>query len=169
MNSPSRQWRLGEFPPKAAEGVTTLAVPSPRLTCRFGRFAAERHWRSLTPLPCSYQVKGDSPRHGRGKILLYISFQRGSWRSPFVSPTGSPVHKLKFRRAQPRGIFPSLRVILAPARLTRPRTAWEFAKLPFRSRETAVLAAYSHPSLKIPERPLRRNFPVLPGHGPRNG
>ena len=108
MNSPSRHWRLGEFPPKAAEGVTTLVVPSPRLTCRLGscapvgRVQDRRSWQRRPvrgraplalahPLPCSYQAKGDSPRHGRGKILLYISFQRGSWRSPFETPTGRKV------------------------------------------------------------------------------
>ena len=37
------------------------------------------------------------------------------------------------------GIFLSLRVILAPARLTRPRTAWEFAKLPFCSTKPRFL------------------------------
>ena len=68
---------------------------------------------------------------------------------------------LKSRRAKPRGIFLSLRVILAPARLTRPRTAWEFAKLPFRSRETAVLAAYSHP-LKSRRTECRGIFPPCP-------
>ena len=85
-----------------------VAVPSPRLAYRLGscapvgRVQDRRSWQRRPvrgraplalahPLPCSYQGKGDSPRHGRGKILLYISFQRGSWRSPFVSPTGKKV------------------------------------------------------------------------------
>ena len=61
---------LREVPPKAAEGVIKGADSfvggggtggggrgifprgsHPRLACRLGRFAAERHWRSLTPLP----------------------------------------------------------------------------------------------------------------------
>ena len=36
-------------------GGSTLGEAHPRLACRLGRFAAERHRRSLTPLPRPYQ------------------------------------------------------------------------------------------------------------------
>ena len=98
-------WFCGDLP---AGPERVAAVPSPRLAYRLGscapmgRVQDRRSWQRRPvrgrappalahPLPCSYQAKGDSPRHGRGKILLYISFQRGSWRSPFVSPTGRKV------------------------------------------------------------------------------
>ncbi len=98
-------WFCGDLP---AGPERVAAVPSPRLAYRLGscapvgRVQDRRSWQRRPvrgraplalahPLPCSYQAKGDSPRHGRGKILLYISFQRGSWRSLFVSPTGKKV------------------------------------------------------------------------------
>ena len=122
-----------------------------------------------------------------GSAALTTFCGKGQGRSFFSAACS---FRTKSRRAKPRGIFLVLtsqvalratysvkkpwrafcaRVILAPARLTRPRTAWKFAKLPFHLRETAVLAAYSHPSLKIPAGAAQRNFPVLPGHGPRSG
>ena len=51
----------------------------------------------------------------------------------------------------------NLRVKLRKAQLTRPRTAWEFEKLPFRSRETALLAAL----IDLPGNPLAPG-PTLP-------
>ena len=41
-------------------------------------------------------------------------------------------------------------------------------KTPILLRKTALLAAYPYPSLKIPAGEAQRDFPVLPGHGPRS-
>ena len=66
-------------------------------------------------------------------------------QSPYKIPAGKAQRDFlvlsghRPRRAKPRGILLSLRVILAYARLTRPRTAWEFAKLPFCSAKPRFL------------------------------
>ena len=112
--------------------------------------------RLLRLLPC---------KRGRDASAALTTFcGKGQGRSFFSAACS---FRTKSRRAKPRGIFLVLtsqvalratysvkkpwrafcaRVILAPARLTRPRTAWEFPKLPFRLRKTAVLAAYSRPT-----------------------
>ena len=80
---------------------------------------------------------------------------------------------LKFRRAKPRGIFPSPRVILAYARLTRQEPLGSLQNSHFasqnrascagrkRGRVSCTLRSLTHGhKTKIPERPLWRNFPV---------
>ena len=80
-----------------------------RLACRLGRFAVERHWRSLTPLPLiSFVVRGNLAATGGG-ILFFFS-QGGlwpPWESPFfrrkpseVPPQAAEGVRVKFRFAQ---------------------------------------------------------------------
>ena len=55
----------------------------PRLGCRLGRFAAERHWRSLTPSRC-YSLHGMRPcRNGRGNFIFSQGGRGPPWESPF--------------------------------------------------------------------------------------
>ena len=84
--------------------------------------------RLLRLLPC---------KRGRDASAALTTFcGKGQGRSFFSAACSL---RTKPRRAKPRGILLSLRVILAPARLTRPRTAWEFAKLPFCSAKPRFL------------------------------
>ena len=71
-------------PQRDAGGGFLLRGPHPRLACRLGRFAAERYWRSLTPLPLiSFVVRGNLAATGGG-ILFFFS-QGGLW-PPWESP-----------------------------------------------------------------------------------
>ena len=95
---------------------------------------------------------GPPPPMGEASLGSPIGAQlSGGERSAPTEPVGETVSRLRRDGGSTSQV--ALRATYSP------RTAWEFAKLPFRLRETALLAAYSHPSLKIPERPLRRDFP----------
>ena len=94
-----KTWFLGLFfialgqESRAGRGFF-LDSPHPRLACRLGRFAPERHWRSLTPPPL--HIPWRKPLafwHRRGETILYISFQRGL--SPPLTPPFSQQARAK--------------------------------------------------------------------------
>ena len=139
----SRDWSPpgGEVSSQRDDGGGFLSRGShPRLACRLGRFAAERHWRSLTPLPLiSFVVRGNLAATGGG-ILFFFS-QGGlwpPWESPFsmgpASLHGGGVLKILERPSAEGFSCPCphessltavqtyLRVILAYARLTRSKS-----------------------------------------------
>ncbi len=62
-----------------------LGHPPPDLRCRVGRFAAERHWRSLTPSHAPTLPKGDSVPAWEGEIYLY-SHSKGGLHPPLGTP-----------------------------------------------------------------------------------
>ena len=77
----------------------SLVQPTPRLACRLGRFAAERHWRSLTPSHALTLQKRIAYRHGRGR-KIYSLIPKGETRvSPFVNPLERPPSQSRLRRA----------------------------------------------------------------------
>ena len=64
-------------------------APHPRLTCRFGRFAPERHWRSLTPLPYGKCVKEDSLAVREGEDYSIHLISKGGADAPPLEPSFS--------------------------------------------------------------------------------
>ena len=59
-----------------------MCFPPPGLACRLGRFAAERHRRSLTPSHALTVQKRIAYRHGRGRKLYSLIPKGGDIRLP---------------------------------------------------------------------------------------
>ena len=89
--------------------------------------------------PACYQLFAVKGKGAAFSQRLAVSIQNPGGRSPegFSRPV-RPRTKIP-ERPSAEGFSLSPRVILAPARLTRPRTAWEFAKLPFCSAKPRFL------------------------------
>ena len=100
-----------------------------------------------------HRIPGHPPPRAENAASPSATRQTRATCSP-PSPTRT------WRRGTPSSSPPppkNLRAKSRAARLARPRTAWEFEKLPFRSRETALLAAL----IDLPGNPLAPG-PTLP-------
>ena len=78
--------RLGGIPHSHLPGGEAERYPPPGLACRLGRFAAERHWRSLTPSHALTVQKRVAFWHGRGTVLYSLIPKGETHVSPFDNP-----------------------------------------------------------------------------------
>ena len=132
-------------------------------------------WWSRTFLPALAQhlFRRPNPRRGESLWLTAIFILKIA-----ATPFGLPLLPAKSHAAPPLFACKRAHNALACYQLFAEKgkgVAFSFPQCPavfscgelrFCHRKTTVLAAYSHPSLKIPERPLWRDFPVQRDHAP---
>ena len=84
-----------------------FCAPPPGLRCRVGRFATERHWRSLTPSHAPTLQERIAYRHGRG-IQFYNLIPKGGLAASRL-PARSVAGRVPLARSDPFANPPRLK------------------------------------------------------------
>ena len=124
----------------------------------------------MIPVPVLLVCAANTPVREPGKWRYHHSISKYPGgqkpRGIFLVLTSQVALRATYSVKKPWRAF-CARVILVPARLTRPRTAWEFAKLPFCSAKPRFLWFTPIHPLKSRSAPQRRDFIAPRGHAPR--